>query len=70
MKFMGLGARDLPHRIPQLPFSLLAVPQGDRVGQLLGIPNQLGAAIRIALNAVGVSQTWDVRCQKDPFLLN
>ncbi|CAL1165251.1 unnamed protein product [Cladocopium goreaui] len=26
--------------------------QGDRVGHLTGIPNQLGAAIRIALNAV------------------
>lgn len=25
--------------------------QGDRAGQLTGIPNQLGAAIRIALNA-------------------
>lgn len=29
--------------------------QGDRVGHLTGIPNQLGAAIRIALNAVNGS---------------
>lgn len=55
---IGKGAENL-RRIREMTGANLQLmkdvmsDQGDRVGQLVGVQNQLGAAIRIALSAVG-----------------
>jgi len=60
-RVIGKGGQNLKDIVNQTGVELqlgkeALTDQGDRAGQLTGIPNQLGAAIRIALNAVSTLQ--------------